>query len=441
MDQGQQFTVCKYCGTPTYAQQPPVASPMAPPPPGQVPVQPFAPPVQPFGPPMQYGAPMQPMYPPPQMNAPRINAGAAGAGVVMASIGAVVGVMVVMGAAGAMFFRASSSSSPPRTVSVTATSTPAPSDNFQFTDRPLLADVNDDGTQDLIGKCRRFVPQEEEWIGAYSGKDGKKLWSLPVSKDPAEWETRRAITGAKLLVVDSVGKVTAYHARNATAAWTATLAEKPRDVCAGADFVGIETADRQTKYFALADGAPRGAPPKGACKHTWVSSGDDGLGYTMVGWSEFRNFGIPDLHSIKGMDAHRALIPEDGRLRFMLGSKSPGTQVAMVAAVDGKKVVWSGLVPSVDPLTTSVNVTTQIAAVSQNKLVIPYQLNDHRTVRIACLEASTGNRLWDVVMPGVTGQVTHGIAIADGQVFYSTWTSVHVLSLASGVHKWSVGTD
>ncbi|MBI5534681.1 MAG: PQQ-binding-like beta-propeller repeat protein [Deltaproteobacteria bacterium] len=439
---GQEFYSCPYCKATSHIHE-------AAPPPGAQPLN--MPGQQPFGMPGQapYGMPGQPPYPmgpmmPPPMPAYRVRSGGNPGAVIGVAVGLVsmiaVGAVVAVGAGTAAF--TARRSKPPTTMggpTVTAVAPSAP--EFQFTDRPLLFDVNGDGVQDLIGTCRKWVPVEENWIGAYSGADGSALWSIPTQKEMAQWDARRAIAGDKLVVADSLGKVTAYGARNGKPAWTATLGEKPREVCVGTDFVGIDTADKQKRVFALSDGAPRPPAPKGSCKPTWTSGTDDGPGYRIIGWSDFDDVGLPSLHSIQGMDAHRALVPEDGRLRFMMGSKSPGTQVAMVAAVDGKKVVWKGLVPGVDPLTTTVNVTTQVAALSQGKLVIPYTMSDHRSVRIACLDAATGARSWDVDVPGVTNSVTHGIAIAGNQVFYSTWTSVHVLNLANGSHRWFVGRD
>jgi hypothetical protein len=83
------------------------------------------------------------------------------------------------------------------------------------------------------------------------------------------------------------------------------------------------------------------------------------------GWPDFEEYRLPALHDIDGLAAHRALVPSGPGPRFMLGSKAMGTSVAMVAAIgDKRKREWMDVVPGVDPLTTSVNVTTQDAAFS-----------------------------------------------------------------------------
>src|SRR5262249_15204609 len=160
-----------------------------------------------------------------------------------------------------------------------------------------------------------------------------------------------------------------------------------------------------------------------ACTSVPTTHRDEAPGYQIVGWWKFTELGLPQLHEVEGMSAHRALIPNGPGLRFMLGSRSKGSQVAMVAAVDKKKVVWKDLVPGVDPLTTNVNVTTQEAAFGGGLLVIPYDMKDnHEGTRMACFDGATGKRLWDVQVHKST-QVSSGLAMSASDAFFASWTA------------------
>jgi len=124
----------------------------------------------------------------------------------------------------------------------------------------------------------------------------------------------------------------------------------------------------------------------------------------------------------------------------MLGAPSSGSRVPMVTAVEGKKVLWKSAVPAVDPLTTSVNVTTQVAAYANGRLVVPYELKGNKGVRMAAFDARSGTRLWDVPVHDGT-PVSHGIALTDHDVYYATWTAVFVLKADTGELRWRQGID
>lgn len=309
--------------------------------------------------------------------------------------------------------------------------------NVGFSDQPLLFDVNEDGIMDILGKSD--VPGAAAWIAAYDGRDGKELWrSAELTKEAANGI--RGLSGDTLVSVDELGKVQAYNARTGQPAWAALLGEQARGMCHGEGFVRITTSDRKNHELSLTTGQALTGKTKAPCRSIPCSRTDGGHGYRIVGWSEFRGLGLLELRSIDGMANHRALVPDQGRRYFMLGSRSPGSQVAMVAGLEGKKVLWKTLVPAVDPLTTDVNVTTQIAAYSGDRIFIPYDLKGSKGVRMAAFDTNTGTRLWDVPVHDKS-QVTAGIAATEKDVYFASWTALYALRADTGELRFRVGKE
>ncbi|WP_437670701.1 outer membrane protein assembly factor BamB family protein [Sorangium sp. So ce131] len=372
--------------------------------------------------------------PPPGMHVVRVAPPSSGAG----ALGLVLGLVLAAGAvATATAFLRSPGSS--------RAGAPVVGDDprYYFSDRPMLADVNGDGAPDVIGRSKLPVgTQWDEWIAAYDGRDGKPIWKAGVlSKDAASHEARRAIVLGRVISVDALGKVQAYDQRTGAPSWSAQLGEKARRICQGDGTIVVETLDDARHGLDPASGAKRALAKDAPCKPVPSSDGAEAPGYQIIGWSQFAAFGLPSLHAVEGIMAHRALVPSEPGPRFLLGSRDKGSQVAMVAAVDRGKVLWMSLVPGVDPLTTSVNVTTQQAAYAGGLLVIPYDMKDRDGgMRMACFEGATGKRLWDVQIHKKTQGVA-GLAVSASDIFVSSWTALYVLSLKTGQIRYALGTE
>lgn len=308
-----------------------------------------------------------------------------------------------------------------------------------FKDRPMLADVNGDGAPDVIGKSS--VPAGEEWIAAYDGRDGKQVWkTAALTKEATGHEARRAVVLDRVISIDGLGKAQAYDLRTGAPAWSVSLGEKPKRVCQGNGVIVVETVDDAKHGLEPASGKRRELAKDAACKPVPSSIADEAPGYRLVSWSDFDELGLPALHDVEGMSAHRALVPSGPGPRFMLGRRSKGSQVRMVAAVDKKKVLWKDVVPGVDPLTTRA-MGTEEAAYEGGLLVVPYDMNDHsQGTRLACFDGAAGKRLWDVQVHK-RSQVSSGISVSANDVFFATWTAVYVISLKTGQLRYMIGTE
>ena len=308
-----------------------------------------------------------------------------------------------------------------------------------FSDAPFLFDVNGDGVLDILGKSN--VPGGVAWIAAYDGRDGNELWkSQDLPKDATEGMAFRTLVGDTFISVDALGKAQAYDAKTGQPRWATLLGETVRDACAGPGFVRLSRSDRQTQDLDPTSGKAVEKAPKD-CASVTTSNHQGAVGSRLIGWSEFDDWGIPGLHSVEGLSAHRALVLDDRSQAFLLGSKAAGSQVAMIARVKGKKVLWKDVVPGVDPLSTKVNVTTQNAAYSSGKVVVPYQMRDSDAgVRVALFDAETGRREWDVELHKKT-QVDGGLALTATHVYVGSWTALYVLDAKTGERRFLVGSE
>ncbi len=313
--------------------------------------------------------------------------------------------------------------------------------SWSFDDTPMLADVNGDGVPDVVGHCDSG--SKTHYLAAFEGATGKQLWKAPPAPKEA-FDGKRALVGNLLVAVDDVGKVQATRIANGTPAWSGLLGDKAASFCADGASVIIEAADDTFTRFDLATGKKSAVDLHGKrrpeCTPVYQTRGATPR-YELVDWADFREHDLPELHSIPGMSAYRALVPTKPGLSFMIGSREKGTSVGMVAAVENGEVLWKEIIPGVDPLETDINVTTVLAASDGQKVVIPYSMtHGKKGVRMACFDGRTGARQWDVQVH-TASQVDQGITIEAGRVYYSSWTALYVLSLADGKGVYELGYD
>ena len=310
-----------------------------------------------------------------------------------------------------------------------------------FFDRPMLADVNRDGHVDIVGKCSLQGTSEQSFICAFDGKTGAKLWTTEIlTKDQLESYAVRAIVGDKVISVDQLGKVQAYELVSGNPAWTSLISDRAERICEIDGQAVVTAKDESVTGFALVSGAKQSLRKDTRCRDVYSNDDDKAPGYRIIGWWELEKLGLPGLHSIEGLSAHRALVPSEGNIAFLYGSPSQGTSVATVAAVSKKKVLWKGVVPGVEPLRTTINVTTQKAAYVAGRLVMPYEMQDsNEGFRVAALEAASGRRLWDVEL--YKHRSLQGISICPDTVYFSTWSTVYALNLADGKQRFHIGPD
>ncbi len=312
---------------------------------------------------------------------------------------------------------------------------------------PMLGDVDADGRPDIVTLCDETTP--ESFVCALRGQDGKLLWrSAKLTPEQADSSARVSVVGQQVIVVDSLGKLQAYSLRTGEPSWAGLLGEKARRVCARGGVLGILAADEQFHRFDLGTGKRVGSPESlprarshGAlpgCDPVYTLRASESPTERIVGWSEFAQEGLAGLQHLPELNAHRALIAQGSKVRFMLGDKAKGSSVAMVAGVENGKSRWLEVVPGIDPLATKVNVTTQLASYAVGKLVVPYALRDNKGMRLACLEAQTGHRLWDVEIHSAS-QVDCGIVATSEFVYYASWTALYAFQLSDGKRVFTVG--
>ena len=71
--------------------------------------------------------------------------------------------------------------------------------------------------------------------------------------------------------------------------------------------------------------------------------------------------------------------------------------------------------------------------------VVRFRFNE-KGVRMACFDAKSGTRVWDVQVHGASNVET-GLTVEAGRVYYASWTALYVLSLADGKRLFTIGYD
>jgi len=301
-----------------------------------------------------------------------------------------------------------------------------------------FAEIDGDGQLEILGYVNILRGGEPRThFAAYDGATGRQLWISPDLGAHAEvMESQLGIVDGRVLYADAGGKLTAYQLADAKPLWSVALGERVRDICAaGPGLAIVVTADAQARQVTLADGSLEPATRPAEC----ISSTP-----LLAVQADKRSKGVRDrsrerepLPTVPGMKVHDVLRPSG--VSLLLGNKSPGTRVPMIAAYSDGAVRWTALVPAGDPLKANEG-AVELASADGEQVFALYGMQDSNAdLRIAAFSMTDGRRLWDEPVPeSDTGDVSEVVAVGD-RLLVSHWTYLRVYDRATGVLRYTIG--
>ncbi|MBT8496424.1 MAG: PQQ-binding-like beta-propeller repeat protein [Deltaproteobacteria bacterium] len=301
---------------------------------------------------------------------------------------------------------------------------------------PTVADVNGDGTADIVGLVHDVQGDDATRVIVYDGKSGDSLWesqSFGQFRDVSQ--AKIGVAGNRVVLALTSGSAAALDLATGKLAWKgAPLGEKAARLCAAGDEqVAVETADKRRVVLALTDGAVRSDEASEGdqrCEPLWGRDRDSqrGLYVSRFPYRSHKNPGeLGDQ-----MNVDWSMTTGDG-VFIALGTKKKGTRIPFVGAyqsTDGEavtKVLWASQVPGQNPLDADTG-DPDHASVSDGVAYVGYETKDD-VVRVAAFEVATGKRLWDAAIPKPErgSQNISGLGALPDAVVVSTWTGLFVL--------------
>ncbi|HJZ88277.1 MAG TPA: hypothetical protein VKN99_24050 [Polyangia bacterium] len=309
---------------------------------------------------------------------------------------------------------------------------------------PLIANVDGDGVEDLIGRVRVVNP-DQLWVAAFAGIHFKPIWR---AGPYGAWDTRKsilvALSGSRVLVTDSRQSARVLDLATGKELGMVPLNDQAALVCGapeGAPRFYVETVDKQR---LLIEAQPVQSRP--GARPDWCGPGPFQL---RPGQSEcwevglharLRSHCLParEAPRVPGFEARFAL--REGALGVAVGSKRPGTEVPMVVGFDPERnaVQWNRVLPQ-DPTQAETGVP-YLTELSHGGVYSFYKLKSLRGGRLVKIDAATGATRWDVIVPqSETGTAPETLAITERRVYVPHWTWLDVFDASTGAHLGTIG--
>lgn len=303
--------------------------------------------------------------------------------------------------------------------------------DWQGTDAALVADVDGDGTPELIGRGRRVNAGDVVMLLALDLQTGQPKWTgEPLGTYGDTYRGTLTLAGDLLLFASLAGEVRAFAVATGKPAWKLQLDERVAYFCASTaaaeagptiDAVG---ADDVIRPLARADGAagPRRDAPKRRGREDVCPRlpSDDTTAYERAKELGYDNRLTKQL----GLWIDAVVVGPGGRIAG--GSRAKGTHVTtLVRLADDGTELWRQTA-SADGLGAEGGPRTMV--VGDRETCVMYYSKEYR---IACFAIADGRRLWDAAAPGA-----HTALAIVGRSLVVTSSDLRVHDLDTGALRW-----
>lgn len=307
---------------------------------------------------------------------------------------------------------------------------------WQGTDNVLVADVNRDGTPELIGRGRRVNGADAIMLLALDLATGKQVGqSEPLGTYSDTYRGSLVLAGDVILYASHEGEVRGYALADGKLLWKKVLDERVKYFCAGDDAATVNAigADDVIRPIARATGAVgekrevpkdpkrRRSPREEVCPPL----PSDGITpFELAKRLSYYDDGKSQLGRKLDLYIDTIVVGPGGRVAS--GSKSKGTHVTTLVGLDDQDGERWRATASPDGLGAEGPPRTVV--VGEREVCIVYYGKDYRT---ACFAMADGKRLWDAETPSFF----EGLLIV-GRSLVVTGNELRVHDLDTGNVRW-----
>jgi DNA-directed RNA polymerase subunit RPC12/RpoP len=323
---------------------------------------------------------------------------------------------------------------------------------------PLVADVDADGTPDVVASIVTTDADRSEHFAAFSGKDGHELSRTPAIVAGSGALT--AVVGRRLLSASRAGQLTGYGLATGGQQWTTALGARATAFCnaQSEDALIVTTDERRQLSIDLTTG--RQSETKAACTApiTPAESGNsprDRHDYDAPqGTESYRCGGVTvmgsenytvqdqclvrariDTDRLEGLVGHRLWKVEPGWLVF--GIRKPGAQVPMVGLISRGKLAWKATLPLDNPLEAQEG-SPQHVGLASNLVVAAYAMEKNSRPFVTAFAVADGTRRFHVALPAGVPRVSN-LATSASRIFIQAREQLLVLDASDGTLLAMIG--
>ena len=326
--------------------------------------------------------------------------------------------------------------------------------------RPLVADVDGDGTADVVAGIATTDADRSQHYAAFSGRDGHELSRTTAVADRNGAVT--AVVGRRLISASRTGQLTCYGLANGSQQWTTALGARATAFCNAKNSEALIVATDERRQLAIDLTTGRQSETKEPCSApiTRADHNDDPRdrhdydapqgtesyhcgGVTVMG---SQNYTVPDQCLVRaridtdrldGFIGHRLWKVDQNWLSF--GIRNPGARVPMVALVARGKLAWKAALPLDNPLEAQEG-SPRFAGLALNLIVLAYTAEKGQKPFVTAFSVGDGTRRWHVALPeGVKG--VSSLATSPNRVFIRAGKQLILLDASNGQLVAKVGRE
>jgi hypothetical protein len=296
---------------------------------------------------------------------------------------------------------------------------------------PIIAALG--GREDFVGAFWTAKKGESRrdhavYVGLFDGTSHERVWYAgPFGRiAQAKGSTHFAFAQGRVLVTDYRGMLYSFDATSGKEQFAAKLPDRARGICEDGARVWVDVVGDRGVDLDLAKGTytssparPAGCPPAPTAA---VCSGHRGRASCD---------GPERGPKVAGFKPNRVLLDEgDG---IVLGTSMAPRPLPMIVGFDqtGGEVRFAINLQS-DSVGNALGVASSVAELSGGRLYAQYELKDTKW-RLACFDAKTGQRIWDVVVPGSKhGDEARSIALSSSRLYLSHGDWLDIFDVKTG---------
>jgi hypothetical protein len=296
----------------------------------------------------------------------------------------------------------------------------------------LIADVNADGTPDIIGRGRQVHRGDVVHVMALDGKTGATRWlSDPIGTYSDTYQGPLALAGDMVVFGSKRGDVQAFSVATGARLWRTSLTERVKYFCAGDDATIVAlTNDNLLRPLGRKDGgqgpATKATTPRRSahdaplCKQ--LPSDDDDTPFP-------RHRASIDSALQRRLGVYADKLAEGPGGRVLGAARSTGTRVTQLIALDDKNQErWRVLAANSE---LGAEGPPQHLVVGDHAVCAMY--NEGKT-QVACFAMADGSRLWDGEAPSFAS----GLTALGPSLLVRSHRGLEVRDMATGKVLWKL---